>query len=206
MPSPDFSTTSDQDLIARFLDGDEAAYTELDRRHRGTVFKKILAVVNHRARAEELTQETFSKALDHLHRFRPDAEFRPWIGTIADNTARDYVKLRVFRSNSPLADDLFDPYGNPWPLLASTDTPTPHPDPLDFAEALDDALAQLRYDHRRCLVLHLFDHKTYEEISAITGINIGTVGSHIARARKRLKRMLRPYLNLDSSDPSATPA
>jgi hypothetical protein len=55
MTTASFSTASDQDLVARFLDGDEAAYAELDRRYRGTVLRKILGIVRHRERAEDRT-------------------------------------------------------------------------------------------------------------------------------------------------------
>ncbi|HEX9692339.1 MAG TPA: RNA polymerase sigma factor [Gemmatimonadales bacterium] len=193
MSTANLSASPDQDLVARFLDGDEAAYAELDRRYRGTVFRKILGIVRHRERAEDLTQETFRKMAQHLDGYSAAREFEPWLTTIAKNTARDYVQRAVFRSNARGARSLErvenraadDPYASD----------TPRPDTAEFAQALDVALSQLRPHHRRAFILREMEGRDYDDIADLMGVSAGTVGSYLTRARQNLKRKLQPFLD-----------
>ncbi len=72
---------------------------------------------------------------------------------------------------------------------------------LDYA--VYDALSQLRPTHRKCVVMHVLERRTYEEIAQELDLPVGTVKSHVARAFKKLRALLGHVL--DSSDPEMTP-
>src|SRR5574338_397284 len=87
-------TASDQDVVLAARRGSDAAYRELVRRYERPVFSLIYRMVRDRELAEDLTQETFIKALNALASYRPEFKFSSWIFKIANNAAIYHLRRR----------------------------------------------------------------------------------------------------------------
>ena len=143
---------------------------------------------NH-AEAEDLVQETFSKALRAFDSFQPSTNFKSWIFRILRNTfltSRTGIAASrtVFLEDTPHALDTADAGPTPEDNLLR----------LDSQAALQTALEQLEPPLREALLLCDVEEIKYRDIALILDIPIGTVMSRISRARRALRRLLRPQL------------
>ena len=147
--------------------------------------------------AQDLVQETFVRVYRHLHRFDQTKKFSTWAYTIAGNLAKNELRNR---SRNPLV--LFQTIKKNWdadhrPL--EWEDNTYRPDDLyrkrHLKEMIDRAVEQLPEHHREVFVLREMEGKTYEEISEVTGVNLGTVKSRLNRARNNFAQIIAPMLD-----------
>ena len=89
----------DSQVVQRFLDGDDRAFTELVRRYETRLLAFVQRTIGDQARAEDLVQEAFVRVFRHLHRFDQSRKFSSWIYTIAGNLAKNELRNR---SRNPL--------------------------------------------------------------------------------------------------------
>jgi len=132
--------------------------------------------------AEELAQDTFVKAFRNLAAFDTTRRLSSWLFRIAHNTGID-----ALRKSKPPVVPLDDRDGQP-----DVAAP-PSADPVErraLGRALDNALAQLRTDHRAAVILRYEDGLSFEEIGHVLGIPEVTARSHVHRARKELARVM----------------
>ncbi len=152
-------------------------------RYYAAVFRYIRYRVNGVADAEDLTAETFFRALARLHTFRPErGSFAAWLFTIARNLVNDHHRRRGRRRWLPLsqARDLPDP------------APGPEENALFQAEqaALHAAMQRLTDRDRDLLALKFAAGLSHREIGRLTGLREGHVGVILYRALHRLRRYL----------------
>ena len=189
MPRPALTDASDQQLVAWALGGGEDAYGEIVRRFRHAVMTVTYQIVRNRERAEDLAQDTFVKVFAALDDYRPERKLRPWILTIAHNTALKYVeRQRVDSLDWPLVVTPGQVDANAMRSLGASDTPTPMPHPE--AAGLDAAIEALRPEYRRCIKLHYVEQRSYDDIAEIMDVPRGTVSTYLHRARQELKKAL----------------
>jgi RNA polymerase sigma-70 factor (ECF subfamily) len=188
---------TDSDVVQSFLDGNERAFGELVRRYDNRLVNFVYRTVGDRERAQDLVQETFVRVYRHLERFDQSKKFSTWIYTIASNLAKNELRNR---SRNPLV--LFQTIKQHWDAdhrpLEWEDTQY-KPDDLYrkrfLKEKVDEAVAQLPEHHRMVFVLRELEGKTYEEISDITGVNLGTVKSRLNRARNNFAQIIAPMVD-----------
>lgn len=186
----------DSEVVQAFLDGDQRAFGELVRRYDSRLVNFVYRTVGDRERAQDLVQETFVRVYRHLERFDQSKKFSTWIYTIASNLAKNELRNR---SRNPLV--LFQTIKQNWDAdhrpLEWEDTQY-KPDDLfrkrHLKEKVDEAVAQLPEHHRIVFVLRELEGKTYEEISDITGVNLGTVKSRLNRARNNFAQIIAPMI------------
>jgi len=187
----------DSSLVAEFLAGEKRAFGELVERYQVRLLNFIYRTIGDRDRAEDLVQETFVRVYRHLHRFDQSKKFSTWVYTIASNLAKNELRNR---SRNPLV--LFQTIKKNWeadhrPL--EWEDNTYRPDDLyrkrHLREMVERAVAQLPEHHRVVFVLREMEGKTYEEISEITGVNLGTVKSRLNRARNNFAQIIGPMLD-----------
>ncbi|MCG8469230.1 MAG: sigma-70 family RNA polymerase sigma factor [Gemmatimonadetes bacterium] len=187
----------DAELVAQYLAGQRFAFQELVGRYQDRLLNFIYRTIGDRDRAEDLVQETFVRVYRHLHRFDPTKKFSTWIYTIASNLAKNELRNR---SRNPLV--LFQAIKKNWeadhrPLEFEDNTYSP--DDLfrkrHLREKVEAAVAELPEHHRVVFVLRELEGKTYEEISDITGVTLGTVKSRLNRARNRFAQIIAPMLD-----------
>jgi RNA polymerase sigma factor (sigma-70 family) len=141
---------------------------------------------NH-AEAEDLVQETFSKALRAFDSFQPNTNFKAWIFRILRNTFLT-SRTGIATSRTVFLEDHPD-------VLDTTDaSPTPEDNliRLDNQAALHAALEQLPPQLREALLLCDVEEVKYKDIALILDVPIGTVMSRISRARRTLRQLLQP--------------
>jgi RNA polymerase sigma-70 factor (ECF subfamily) len=195
-PQEALSELDDNQLVGHFLNGESRAFPELVDRYQTRLLNFIYRTIGDRDRAEDLVQETFIRVYRHLHRFDQTKKFSTWIYTIASNLAKNELRNR---SRNPLV--LFQTIKKNWeadhrPL--QWEDPAYRPDDLfrkrHLRDLVEQAVEQLPEHHRAVFVLREMEGKTYEEISEITGVNLGTVKSRLNRARNNFAQIIAPML------------
>ncbi len=175
-------TLSDQDLVVRTLAADDRhAFGELVRRHQSAVrsFLRRLTGGRH-AQADDLAQETFLEAYRTLAGYRGEAGFAPWVLGIAYNrfrTARRRERDTVEWSENTAS-----------PEAAATFTGA-----SDLKHDLAQALARLTEEQQAVIHLCYCEGLSHQEAADTLGHPLGTVKTHLLRAKEQLRHQLRSW-------------
>ncbi len=176
--------------MARARAGAEDAYFELVRRYQRPLFGLVARMVRDAALAEDLAQEIFVKAFRSLDAYDPQRKFSSWLFKIAHNATIDQLRKRGL-DTQPLETG---EEGEDEPLRTLADpgavSPAQRHERFEMAQALEAAMRRLRPDYREIVVLRFQEGLAYEEIAEATGLPLGTVKTHIHRARKELADIL----------------
>jgi RNA polymerase sigma-70 factor (ECF subfamily) len=168
-------------IIERAQGGDAEAYDALVSKYLGRVLSIAWGIVRSAHDAEDLAQDAFVKAYEHLGRFRSDEPFGPWIDRIVTNLSLDVLKhRRKFRS-----EELVDTE-----QASRRDTADLAAQSNEIAGRIDAAIETLPAMQRVVARLHLVEELEHPEIAAMTGLSEGTVRSHLSLARKKLRQQL----------------
>ena len=176
----------DKQLVERALAGSQDAYREIVDRYQRPIYSLVIRMVRDPSAAEDLAQEVFCKAFRALGSFDHSRKFSSWLFKIAHNAAIDQLRKRRVPTVSLEIEDaeLNDP------LRSYADPNAEDPDESlkrqEMAHAIESSLDSLRPEYREILVLRFEQEKSYEEISEITELPLGTVKTHLHRARKAL--------------------
>ncbi|MCH7761629.1 sigma-70 family RNA polymerase sigma factor [candidate division TA06 bacterium] len=189
----------DLDLLRRTAEGDDAAFNILVERYQRTLLNFLYRMVRDGEVAEDLLQETFIRV--YRTREKPIENFSAWVFTIASNLARDEIRRRGRRRLTSL--DEMEEKGNriPQSEFGYRNSPWSPEDPETYAangelrSRIEEAIGRLDEKYRVVVLLRDIEGRTYEEISVILGMHLGTVKSRLNRARLKLQEDLRPYLN-----------
>lgn len=180
------ATADDATLVALALAGDTSAFTVLVERYQRPVYGMILRMVKDPNLAEDLAQETFIKAWGALARYDADHRMASWLFKIAHNATIDHLRRRNLPTFSLTAaeegeNDLTD-------RLADSRQLSPEQGALgsELGRALEGALEGLRPEYREVMVLRFLEGLAYEEIAEVMALPLGTVKTHIHRARKEM--------------------
>lgn len=185
----------DVDLVQRFNGGDESAFEEIMNRHKTRIFAASMALLRNHADAEEITQDTFVRAHRGLGAFRGDSSLATWLHRIAVNLARNryWYFFRRRRHATLSLDAAVGADGDAtFADLVAAGTPDPSQESSrnEFMEKVETCMDRLEPSHRRILAMRSVQDRSYEDIAAELGTNVGTVKSRIARARERLRQQL----------------
>lgn len=179
------STNSEQQLIERCRGGDDEAFRELVDQHKRLVFALIARSVSDQARAEELAQEVFLRVYRGLRFFRGESRLATWIYRIATN-----VIAEERRPTRPFHVSLDEP---------AADGERPRIEPgvedrafsdLELQDRLRKAIEQLPVPYQVLVNGHYLEGLRYEDLSESLGLPMGTVKTHLHRAKRLLRRML----------------
>ncbi len=198
-PSGAAAGDEDEPLVERARIGDYVAFEALVRKHQRRVFAVALGIVKNPAEAEEVVQETFLSAFEHLDGFRGEARFSTWIFRVASNHA--LMKLRKKRPEA--VGDLADLEPSMARARARSEGTSPfdaltlwarRPDEAAAAhevqEALHDALAALPEEERALLLLRSLDDASHDELARTFGTTVSAVKSRLHRTRLLLRTLL----------------
>jgi len=192
--APALNVLTDQEVVLLARGGQERAYRELVRRYERPIFSLLYRMVRDRELAEDLSQETFVKALNAIESYRPEYKFSSWLFKIANNAAIDHLRRRELDTLSLEGS----PHAVPPDAMEATALQIGDraENPLDIVEAkelggeIERAIAQLRPEYRACILLRHVDGRAYEEIAEMLDLPLGTVKTYIHRARNELRRLL----------------
>ena len=191
---PEWAGLSDQEVVLRARSGQEAAYRELIRRYERPVFALVFRMVRDRELAEDLSQETFVKALNAIESYRPEFKFSSWIFKIANNAAIDHLRRRELDTlsldGSPHAETPEAMQATALQIGARQETPLDTVEAKELGSAIEAAIGSLRPEYRSCILLRHVEGRAYEEIAEILNLPLGTVKTYIHRARNELRQTL----------------
>ena len=193
-PRVEYAALSDQEVVARAREGREPAYRELIRRYERPVFSLVFRMVRDRELAEDLTQETFVKALNAVESYRPEFKFSSWIFKIANNAAIDHLRRRELQTlsleGSPNALTPEAIEATALQLRDRLENPLEELEARELGGQIELAIARLRPEYRSCILLRHVEGRAYEEIAEMLDLPLGTVKTYIHRARNELRASL----------------
>mgnify|MGYP000868973984 FL=1 len=171
-------------LVKMAKKGDVSAFSELVKRYERYILNLVYRTLGYSEDAEDIAQETFIKAYNNIKKFREESKFSTWLSKIAINLCRD-----KFRSKSHKEENLEDGVWLTIPQNSYYD-PEETAERMEIQEKIRKAVASLPEELRVVFVLRELEDLSYEEISKMLNIPIGTVESRIYRARMKLKTLL----------------
>jgi RNA polymerase sigma-70 factor, ECF subfamily len=185
------STLTEQDdiqLVTACRNGDQDAFSLLVQRYQRRVFNLVFRMVQDYEDASEITQEAFLAAWQGLPSFRGEARFSTWLYRIAYNCA--LRQLDIHKRDRALqlalqADQMTESEDD----VQQTD----HLEMLDNQELVQEQLSQLPTKYRIVLILRHLQDMTYEEMAEVLTMPIGTIKTHLFRARNLLKERLQTF-------------
>ena len=193
-PRVELATASDQEVVLEARDGRQAAYRELVRRYERPIFSLIYRMVRNREQAEDLSQETFVKALNAIESYRPEYKFSSWIFKIANNVAIDHLRRRELDTlsldGSPHALTPEAVQATALQLGDRQETALEELEARELGGEIERAIALLRPEYRSCILLRHVEGRPYEEIATMLDLPLGTVKTYIHRARGELREAL----------------
>jgi len=179
---------SDEQIISKYLAGDEKSLEILIGRHIKPIYSFVYRYVGNIQEAEDITQEVFVKMWRNLKGFNQNKIFKTWIFAIAKNASIDYLKKKKNIAFSGFKDK----EGNS--LIENIADPISLPDKIfrrmEIGRILDIATSELSPKYRAVLFLRYNDHFTFKEISEILELPIHTVKSQHRRALIRLRELI----------------
>lgn len=166
-------------IISRILAGrTEEFYYFLDT-YGQAVYTLIVRMVYSEEDAEELTQDVFLKAFEHLDSFYGESSFSTWVYRIAYNTAVSY--LRKKKSVETVIDEAF------WNTVSETEVDEAlDDDSEERVEQLQQALTQLSADERALVTLFYEEERPVQEVAEVLGLSVSNVKVKLHRVRKKL--------------------
>jgi len=177
---------SDDELVARSIAGDDEAYRILVERYSDFVYTIALRVVRSEEEAEDVAQEAFVRAHRALPRFRGDSKFSSWLYRIAVNRALTHLKRRRSR---PSTVEMSSSPGVEAEIAARRSGGSPADEVLkdEFRTRVRAAVAKLPPRYRAAVTLFYLEERSYKEVAEALGVPMGTLKTHLHRARAILR-------------------
>jgi len=188
-------------LVTQAREGDAPAFAELVRRYEGKIFRLAQHVTQNREDAEDVLQETFMKAYEHLDQFKGDSKFYTWIVRIAVNQA--LMKLRRRKTDKSVSLDEQIDTGEDTvvrEIAAWDEDPEQRFSREELGGILDTAIQALEPPYRSVFVLRDIDELSTEETAEALGLSIPAVKSRLLRARLQLREKLTRFFKRKGDD------
>lgn len=179
---------SDQELIARYMDGDEAAFEVILHRYKARIYTSIYLFVKDRALAEDIFQEVFIKIIDTLRkgRYNHEGKFVQWALRIAYNLCVDYHRRNKRRAHVGKTEE-FD-------ILEILRTNDDGPDGEIIRSETHRRIRQLvdalPPEQREVVILRHYADMSFKEIAALTRVSINTALGRMRYALINIRKMM----------------
>jgi RNA polymerase sigma-70 factor (ECF subfamily) len=184
---------SDEDLIEKFQRGDIYAYELIVKRYKDQLLNFVYRFLGNHEEAEDVVQETFLRVYRNRHAYQRVAKFSTWIYTIAGNLARTELRRRnrrrIFSLSSMGVED------KDYEISDEFASPEKHTNTVLSEAIIQKEINKLSPKFREVIILRDIQELSYEEISKIIRVPIGTVKSRVNRARLRLQNRLKHLLD-----------
>jgi RNA polymerase sigma-70 factor (ECF subfamily) len=178
----------DEEIVRRVLDGDTALYEIIMRRHNQLLYRVVRSILPSDEEAEDVMQDAYVRAYEHLRQFAGRAQFRTWLTRIAVHEALARVR-RNMRFATPSPGENFD--GDPVEMLrASGRTPEEQVADSELRNLLEHAIVQLPDSYRSVFVLREIEEMSVDEVAEVLDLNAGTVKVRLHRARRALRKLI----------------
>ncbi len=182
-------TVTDEQLIARFQQGDLQAFDVLVRRYKDQLLNFVYRFVGNRSDAEDIVQETFLRVYKNKHYYKEIAKFSTWVYTIASNLAK--TELRRRKRHKIFSVSNFVNEERDYDIPDRDHSPERKVDGTLKEDIIQKAIEKLPPKFKEVIILRDVQGFAYEEISQILNIPLGTVKSRVNRGRLKLQEDLK---------------
>ena len=179
-----------KEIIEDILSGDKAQFELIVDRYKKLVASIVYRIVPQTCDREDICQSVFIKVYNNLERFKFKSKLSTWIGKIAYNEALNFINKK--KPYIPgVSIDSEESFLEP---CSAGSLPDKDAENRDISQILNREIGLLSVKYRTVITLYHLHEMRYQEISEITGLPVGTVKSHLYRARRLLKeRLLKDY-------------
>jgi len=183
---------SDEDLIERFQKGDLYAFDLIVKRYKEQLLNFVYRFVGNQEEAEDIVQETFLRVYRKRKAYKRIAKFSTWIYTIAGNLSRTELRRRKRRKLFSVTDMGYE--DRDYEISDEGYNPENHVEGVIQEEIIHAEINNLSPKFREVIILRDVQELSYEEISKIIRVPIGTVKSRVNRGRLKLQSKLRDLM------------
>ncbi len=179
------------DLVERAQSGDMEAFAELVRRYERRIYRMARQITQNDEDAEDVLQESFLKAFQHLDSFQGQSKFYTWVTRIAVNEG--LMKLRKRKSDRTVSlDENIETDEEPIvrEIAVWDDTPESKYSQEELRQILDKAIESLKPIFRTVFILRDVEELSTEETAEVLGLSVAAVKSRLLRARLQLRERL----------------
>lgn len=196
----DFKTIDMEQLVVQCQTGDKQALKELVIRNQKIVYSVLYNLLADKTNISDLAQEVLLRMCKSIQKLRNPSTFKWWLNQIITNLVYDELRKKKRKLYTVSIDETmkFDGEENTNINREISDTsqlPDESAINSELNERIRKAIKNLPEQFKEVIVYRELQGLSYEEIANLTGTNIGTVKSRIARARSRLQEELKPYIN-----------
>ncbi len=202
IPAAPFEVSSEElDLVNRAKAGDSSAFSQLIGKYEGKIFRLAMNITQNREDAEDVLQEAFFKAYEHLDQFQGNSKFYTWVVRIAVNQA--LMKLRKRKTDRTVSLDEQIDTGEDMVVreVAAWD-----PDPEErysqdeMKSILSEAIDGLQPIYKTVFTLRDVDGLSTEETAEVLDLTVPAVKSRLLRARLQLRDRLNRFFKRKGDD------
>ncbi len=194
-PTSPATIDPDAQLVRRAQAGELAAFEDLAARHERMVFTLARRITGHDHDAQDVTQQAFASAIDHLAGFRAEASFKTWLLRITANAA---IKILRKRKGQPTVSleaqtepqEGYDTVPHPEIIADWQQSPAELVEKQETMQMIEAALAELAEKHRLVFLLRDVQGLSIEETAEALGISQANVKVRLLRARLQLREKL----------------
>ena len=190
---------TDEEVVERVLAGETALYEILMRRYNQRLYRLVRAILRDDSEAEDVMQDAYVRAYQHLAQFENRAPFAAWLSRIAVHEALARLRRRQRTDQLDPAEDA----EYPMHVTDSSLNPEERASHAEFARMLEDAILALPPDYRTVLMLRDVEELSTAETAAALSISEANVKVRLLRGRAKLRRKL--FERVGSSAASAFP-
>ena len=195
MPDPTIHELPDLALVARAQMGELDAFEALTNRYEQRVYSLALRMLRHPQDAEDVTQQTFLSALEHLDGFRGDASFATWLLRIATHAALKVIRKQKGLDTVSLEEATDEAGGyetipHPEYIADWRQSPEQLVETNEIQRLLDEALAKLDEKHRLVFLLRDVEGLSVKETAEALGLSEANTKVRLLRARLQLREQL----------------
>jgi RNA polymerase sigma-70 factor (ECF subfamily) len=172
------SSLSDEQLMIRYQNSDEAAFEEIYARYAKKIYGFLMRRLGQPDDCAELFQETFLRLHRGRSSYKPEMSFKTWLYTIANNLVRDSLRIKMRSQSARATEDI------------ENRIERAIPDGNYKLQSFKEAFASLTDDQREAIVLSRFEGLRYEEIAKVMGRSTEAVNQLIQRAMGHLRECM----------------
>jgi RNA polymerase sigma-70 factor (ECF subfamily) len=187
---------NEKEIIREILKGNTDKFSYFVEKYENQIFNLCLSIVKNKDDALDLTQEAFLLAYKNLKNFKEKSSFSTWIYRIAYNLSINFVKRKggfltiLDRDEEDLEFQIEDKTSSIWEEIEKEER----------MKIIEDCLNKLKDSDRVIIELREIENLSYEEISEILSLPIGTIKSRLFRAREHLKNEVENFLKGKGKD------
>jgi RNA polymerase sigma-70 factor (ECF subfamily) len=176
----DMNSTSEHELVQRCRAGDEQAFRELVERYKGLVFALVARSITDPSRAEDLSQDVFLRVHRGLPYFRGESRLSTWIYRIAINAIMAEPKASPLEPLEGGGEGPRREFGSPDRAFEA----------LTLRDRMEKAIRRLPVRYRVLIHGHYMKGLQYDELARALDLPMGTIKSHLHRAKRQLRQLL----------------